>query len=488
MTTRNDQGPSCREIVLVAGGLALLMAVQLWLSDAFYLFHSHFWVDELFTFAIVSDPDLPHAMEALANVVDTNPPNLHLLLRLWTGLWGLSEVAFRSFALLAMLLALVGIYVVLRDLFAPLPALAGVLAVWCHPLIVRHAFEARFYAPWLAGAVWYAFVLSRALRSPRLGWLVAVAALSVFVCTIHYFGILTLGLITAGELCLSRPWDRRVLWCLAAIVPGPAALAACAPFYLGQRAALTLPTWNQPPDLLGTMTGLAPALAVVCVFYLRGLITARLRPGGDRLGTAGLVALALLPAVLIVFSLLLQPATMARYILPSLAVLGPLVALLVQFLPRAGIVVVCLILAGLSAWGMRNLAEQYRIRDRRTDELIATIRALPGAAPVAFEHVNSLYVIDHYAPEVGVRCFYLDFERDQVPQASNHRIIMRDVARQVARFRGRPGLVGWAEFRKLPARFVVPGEELGEPIHDVEARFPGFELKDMGAGLFELFK
>ena len=84
-----------------------------------------------------SDPDLAHALQALANVVDTNPPNLHLLLRLWTGLIGSqSETVFRCFALLSMFLALCGIYVVLRDVFAPLPALAGVLAVWCHPLIL----------------------------------------------------------------------------------------------------------------------------------------------------------------------------------------------------------------------------------------------------------------------------------------------------------------------------------------------------------------
>ena len=93
--------PSWSEIGLVAVGLAALVALQLILTDALYLFHAHFWLDELFTFAIVSDPDLPHSLQALGNAVDTNPPCLHLLLHLFTTLVGShSETAFRCCALL----------------------------------------------------------------------------------------------------------------------------------------------------------------------------------------------------------------------------------------------------------------------------------------------------------------------------------------------------------------------------------------------------
>src|SRR4051794_21359055 len=157
---RHGSRPGGYEIGIVTAALAALLTLQLVLTDSLSLFRSHFWLDELFTFAIVSDPQLPHAMQALAGGVDTNPPCFHLLLRAFCGLvGGEPETAFRAFALLSMSLALVGIYLILREVFPPLAALAGVLAVWCHPLILRHAFEARSYGPLLAALVWYTYLL-----------------------------------------------------------------------------------------------------------------------------------------------------------------------------------------------------------------------------------------------------------------------------------------------------------------------------------------
>src|SRR5204862_262077 len=49
------KSPGRFEIGLVAAGLAALIALQLVLTNSLYLFHAHFWLDELFTFAIVSD-------------------------------------------------------------------------------------------------------------------------------------------------------------------------------------------------------------------------------------------------------------------------------------------------------------------------------------------------------------------------------------------------------------------------------------------------
>src|SRR5262249_14970322 len=56
--------PGWKEIAVVAAGLAALVAVQLVLANALSLFHAHFWLDELFTYAIVADPDVPHSLQA----------------------------------------------------------------------------------------------------------------------------------------------------------------------------------------------------------------------------------------------------------------------------------------------------------------------------------------------------------------------------------------------------------------------------------------
>jgi hypothetical protein len=192
--------------------------------------------------------------------------------------------------------------------------------------------------------------------------------------------------------------------------------------------------------------------------------------------------------VLTLFSLLVQPATMARYVLPSLAALAPVTAFLCQLLPRPGRLAVCLALAVLGGVGLLGLADHYRERDRKTDELIAAIRALPEGSLLAFEFANELFVVDHYAPDVRARIRFLDFEVEDLKGASKHRIITRDVVRQVFRYRGRPALIGWPDFQKLPRMLIliVPGEELHEPLYDIAHRFPSYRLEPRQAGMYEL--
>src|SRR5262249_2170405 len=146
-------------------GLVLLTGIsgQIILSNCTYLLQRHFWLDEIYTQTLVSDPDLGHAMAALAGGVETHPPTLYALLRLYTALLGgASEVTLRTFALLSVIGALLGLYVGLRTVYGSLVALTPVLAIWGHGLVVHHAFEARFYGPLLAGAVWFAYFLNRA--------------------------------------------------------------------------------------------------------------------------------------------------------------------------------------------------------------------------------------------------------------------------------------------------------------------------------------
>src|SRR5262249_28218256 len=147
----------------------------------------------------------------------------------------------------------------------------------------------------------------------------------------------------------------------------------------------------------------------------------------------------------------------------------------------------CLLLVVLGVISMANLADHYRQRDQWTDTLIEAIRKLPEDTPVAFEFTDWLYVVDRYAPDLRFRCYFLDFERDQIPEASNHRIVTRDVARQVTRFRGHPPLMNWQIFKELPRRLVVPNDdEWQKPLHDMETRFPGFDAKVLSGGIVEL--
>src|SRR5207249_8836475 len=100
-----------------------------------------------------------------------NPPGVYLWLRLFTQIVGdSSETTFRVFSFLWVLVGLIGIYVAVRRIVAPLIAFGAVLAVWCNPLVLEYAFEARAYAPWLAGSIWLA-VLAARVRDSSHPWL-----------------------------------------------------------------------------------------------------------------------------------------------------------------------------------------------------------------------------------------------------------------------------------------------------------------------------
>jgi hypothetical protein len=476
-----------REAFCAALALAVLIVLQLFITQSFSLFSRNFWLDEIFTYTIVSDPDLSHALQAVANGVETNPPTLHLLLKVFTAPFGGTEAAFRLFALTSMAAGLLGLYLVLRDVFSPLAAMAGVLAVWCHPLITHHAFEARFYGPWLALVVWFTACLALALRRPDQKWLaLPLGVLSILVCTIHYFGIITIGLVAIPQLWIHRRQSRLSPAILTAILSGPIVLAGCIPLLFMQRSALTVATWVDPISARGAVLGLLPLLVAACLYVLRGWLARRLPENGDPKAIVGLLGLLLLLPALTVFSLAVQPAMVARYALPSLLVVGILVAFLVQQLPRHLGMAICAVLLIISGYHLHELAGLYREEDRRMDRLIAAIREETGDAAVGFEFQHLLYVVHHYAPDLRGRCFFIDFETQDTEKASALRTFARDAARQYAASYGEPKLLPWKLYKLLPNRYMVPGLEIMEDDFFGGGNYQGYALRPIRSGLYEL--
>src|SRR5262249_50870016 len=162
----------------------------------------------------------------------------------------------------------------------------------CHPLILSHAFEARFYGPWLAAVAWfaYALVLFRTSARRLLPGLL-LAACAAVVCTTHYFGIITLALVTAFDLAFHRAAAPR--WAALAIAAvGPLLLLACVPLYLRQRAALTASTWvgAASPQAVGefAISVFRPAyLALVLLAWLLSQATLFVRSASPPRPTGG---------------------------------------------------------------------------------------------------------------------------------------------------------------------------------------------------------
>ena len=170
----------------------------------------------------------------------------------------------------AAILGLIGIYAQVRRLYTRLVALAATAVAWSHPILVNEAFSARDYALWFGLIVWYAYALNWADRR-KLGPRAIVGTLAILVCVTHYFGIVSLGLVTFAHVAAVRRPPRETVVRLLATAPGPLALAACLPtFYVQQRASLSVPTWIAPP----TLDEIKEYFYITYVFYIFTVVMA----------------------------------------------------------------------------------------------------------------------------------------------------------------------------------------------------------------------
>jgi hypothetical protein len=232
--------------------------------------------------------------------------------------------------------------------------------------------------------------------------------------------------------------------------------------------------------------GLLPLPVAGCLYVLRGWLARRLPENGDPSAIVGLLGLLLLLPALTVFSLAVQPAMVARYALPALLIVGVLVAFLVQQLPRHLGIALCAVLLIISGHHLHDLAGLYREEDRQTDRLVAAIREETGDASVGFEFQHLLYVVHHYAPDLRGRCFFIDFDCQDTEKASAFRTFARDAARQYAACYGEPKLLPWKQYKLLPNRYMVPGLEITEGDIFGSGNYPGFALRPIRSGLYEL--
>jgi hypothetical protein len=493
--------PTAAETTLAAAILGLVFTSQLVVSRSFSLFTRHFWVDEIFTYTLVSDPDVGHSMCATAAGFDTNPPGLQLLLRGFAFLTGTAgEVTLRSFALLSVVVALLGIYVLIRQVYTPLAAFAAALVVGVHPLVLLHAFEARYYGPWLAAIIWFAYFLDRSRAFPGRWFAnLMLAICAVLVCTIHYFGVITLGLVLGFEL-LFHPAAQTLRWpglWLTAL--GPIALAACAPFLLSQRSGYTVPTWvsDPTPDMVVTfILVLFPRYlgAVLGAAWLSQLFPGKggrdcldTESGGRPAVLAGLTGLILLPLILLVFSYAVLPVLVDRYALPAVAGLAPAVAFAVSRTSRFWASALCGFLVLLGTHHMGALRGWYDQRDQQTAELMDALRRHTAGEPVLFESSHELYVVCRYAPDLAPRCYALDFKEGQLGHIDAFRLFLRDAVRMYARFYPEPALMTWDVARTLPKLYLVAqgGTHL-ESDAGPEKRYPGFTPRLIAERLYEL--
>lgn len=513
--TRHSGRVATQDIAAFALGLILLTAGVLFLSDGAVLFTRPFWVDEWLMVFIADRATPAQVIADLAAGADGGASLVHLshwLLRVATG--PLSPVVVRAMALACVLAALVVVFIVLRRRLSGTASAVGALAVGAHQLVVSHSYEGRFYGPWMLTAALVAWLLSRRQDARATGDSVAqrraavgLAAAAVALCTTHSYGVVSLGILSAGSIAAyGRAW-RSGIRDAAPAAFGLLGLIIVVPLALGQRSAYAVPSWL--PDfssiqlwMLGKQLWFSGTMAAAAVALIGGVVV-RWRIGGRERATAmvtratsdagimALLALAVMPVVLAALSLLGQPSMLSRYAILTLLAWAPGVALAAEIAGRwAARALVVLIAWFWVAAYVRETAVKSSFAAGVRSASEAHERAQTTGLPVVVQSIHVMYPVTGPDP-TEARSAFLDVpdsvfaalfpQTTRFGQLNRGTILERDLARVHFRQWGYPRLLSLAAADTTP-RFLLlaPVERLPLGLQPVEryaqVMFPNHRL------------
>ncbi len=490
------------ELIGMMAAVGGIIAAQLWVTGTWSLLSRHFWLDEIYTYTLVADPDPGHAMRALAGGVETHPPTFYLLLRGFTALTGgPTEGTLRLLNLVALLAAFVCLHLWLRVSYSLEVTGATILLVWSHYSLVNQVFNARCYAAWLGATACFAYLLWRAAEGAGVwNWLLLAPA-AALASTLHYFGIISVVLIVAAELWRRRRMHLPLGAGMTGFIAGALAMVACIPFLISQRAAISVPTWLPSPDWQNASAFLKMVyhLHIVVPLALAALIASAVRAtrlgwlAGSGLSVKGppaqqaLLGLLAMPLLLLAFSYMSQNVLIDRYCFPAIIGLVPLADFCFSRLSRFWLVAAVMAVSVITSFELQNLAWYWNKWANGLDGLRVAIVRTTDRDDVLFESPAYLYSLCHYARDLRSRCHLLDFEERQIGRVTRDRLWTRDLARRYARFYPIPSLMKWENVRQRSRLFLVHQDFFGKPLPSSTATpYPGFMAEQIDGELFLL--
>lgn len=507
-------GANWREIALLALGLAIVALVFLFLADGGVLFTRPLWTDELHTVLLASRSTPFAVIDDLAHGADYGPPLLHLatwLIRVVTG--PLTNTGLRVASLLSVTGALLLVYATLRRRYSRLPSVAAVAAIASHNLVVAHSFEARFYGPWLLCAAYVAWALG-ASESKRRNLHLAIA--SVLLATVHWYGVVSLGIMCAAvTLASGRNW-LKTLRSLVPVATGLLAFALCLPLAVGQRHALTVNTWVpefrfSQMDAFVRIYWAAPVVVVaLAIFGIATVVRARassveLQRIGDVAENSSVVALfslAIMPLALAAMSVLGQPSMWPRYAMPAVLAWAPVVVLALTLSgPRIASLFGLFVIATWFTNFSREAQYKGAFNVGVARQLAAIQQARGLGVPIVFQSMHAMYATAAGDWDQRLSTLFLELPDSTMDRAfprggrfeslNKNLRVERDVARVHSRRFGFPRLAPLLALDSLP-RFVIiasddnlpPGYSGAEGI--VASLFPRYRMARLASGMLLL--
>ena len=245
-------GPAARWVLAALAVLAVLvgLALRFWTK-------SDLWLDEALTVNIARQPlhTLPSFLRR-----DGAPPLYYVLLHVWMGWFGQSDMAVRAlsgvFGVVTMPLA----WLAGRRLGGRRVGWAAFLLVATSPFAVRYDTETRMYSLVVLLTVLGFLALDRSLRRPRPGNLVATAAVCGLLLYTHYWSIYLIGTVLlwlAFEAWRGRPeWRRGAAASLVATLAGCLTFVPWLPTFLYQSKHTGTP-WATPANFAAMVSAIA---------------------------------------------------------------------------------------------------------------------------------------------------------------------------------------------------------------------------------------
>ncbi|MEP3479128.1 MAG: hypothetical protein ABJZ55_07780 [Fuerstiella sp.] len=436
------------------------------------------WMDEVHSWLLISDPDPIHALRSLQQGADYNPPVYYAVAKVFTWIVPLNEHNLRALSALLVLSTAIGLALVF-DRHMKMPASIGCALLICsQELMILQSTEVRFYALWLALLTWFCFGLTTGKRSLKAVQYTLLSVFAALTAGTHYFGIISIGLVCAAFVA-ARKFEKDAL--VRAGIPFATAVitvACCLPLLSGQKAALTSETWVTAADserMFAYVSQFFPRMLLLVSFaiWLMGFFLRSSDPDAAQMATeesdsSGRLpedhvppdamfvfgSLLLMPVVLIVFSLVVQPALVNRYSIVSCLGLVPVLAFLLKTGERRKSILVLVAGCVMFAWAVRSGSATWDHKFQSTQQLTEELQQLPETKVVLFEDRIDYWMMQHKDPHSN--WYQLDFEFHPTDDVANLRIVQRDVGRAIERvYPNRFPLKSLTEFEGQDV-FLVP--------------------------------
>ncbi|HYC49712.1 MAG TPA: hypothetical protein VEB19_01260 [Gemmatimonadaceae bacterium] len=456
-------------VMALAGGTIALLSVSgvLWTRPL--------WMDELATAWVTAHASPVDVVRHIARGGEWSPPAYHLLVWIVRQLsgGGLDPIVLRSVSALLATVAIALVYATLRRRVEIATAAAATLVMVGHSLFIEQAFEGRMYAGWLAAAAFYAWSLGQPQHTR--GARVRQGLAAVLLVAVHWFGILSLGLMAVGALLARTGALRDRIRLVVPSAAGIIALIALSPLVLAQRRAASGILWVPEITLDQTTVLLRfflPAAAMVIVAIAavasvpwRESASAEANPDPLNPGIAALTSLVLMPLVLILVSLLLQPSMLPRYAVVTVLGWPAIFALAIHLLDVRFRVALVTVFSFVAALSFADATDVRQVFARRAAALQSAVREAGGTRlPVVLQAIHPMYYAALPTPGAPPPARYISvpdsaiagmYDGPYAPYVRRHLHLEREIAAEHERLFGFPPSVALATLDTTPAFALV---------------------------------